>query len=134
MEDFNADNAKIDAALQAEAAARAADKSGLTSMITLRNCRVECFSYTGSAAYNQPSRKTVQFSKRPVVFFVFGKGSLMVGAGGSTTSVLLYEGNMTERYPHQWEGSTLILQTNDGITGMNNTGYRYYAVGLIAED
>lgn len=60
--DFNEDNRRIEEALTARAESQAADKSELTSMIALRNCRVECYSYTGDANYNAASRRTIPTS------------------------------------------------------------------------
>ena len=66
MDDFNADNAKIDAALGAHAALLA----GLEAR--KGNCRIEAFRFQGTGVYNQKSQVVLDFSARPLFFFYTG--------------------------------------------------------------
>ena len=74
MEDFNEDNAKLDAALKAETDARTA----LATQVAKRgNCRIEHFTYTGSGG----TSTTITFSARPVFFTIFCQSSIAMGSG-----------------------------------------------------
>ena len=59
MDDFNADNAKIDAALKAEADARTA----LAGVVAAKgNCYLDAFTYTGNGKYGSQNPTTIQFT------------------------------------------------------------------------
>ena len=73
MEDFNADNAKIDGALGALAEVTTAHGAQLSR---LGNCRIETQTYTGTGecGSNHPTR--INFSARPDFFVIFGGRSI----------------------------------------------------------
>ena len=74
MDDFNADNAKIDAALAAHAAALAGKG----------NCRVETSGYIGQTSQDRLGlTHTLTFPKRPALVLIFGGASLCVISGVS---------------------------------------------------
>ena len=97
MEEFNADNAKIDAALAGKAEAASvtalsrrvdgkADVSSLNSLaqtvtshgISLAgkgNCRIYTGSYTGTGTYGKNDQSSFTFPKRPVLIFIGDCGS-----------------------------------------------------------
>ena len=82
--DFNADNAKLDAALKAQADALAgkADVStvnALSSRLTARNCRVVTQSYTG----NGSKTKTLSFPGRPMMVSIMGMAHWVFAIQGS---------------------------------------------------
>ena len=63
MEDFNADNAKIDAAIKAEAEARAAVGAELNGLRTIKgNCQLDAFTYTGTGKYGSQNPNRIQFT------------------------------------------------------------------------
>jgi len=65
--DFNADNAKLDAALAAERAAR--EKTD-AAVATRGNCQIYNTSYTGDGQYGANHLKTVYFPGRPLFVLV----------------------------------------------------------------
>ena len=71
MEDFNADNAKIDAALKAEANAHTALAAQVAK---LGNCRIWTGSYTGNGICGLNKFTTFTFPKKPL-FAVITHGS-----------------------------------------------------------
>lgn len=131
MEDFNGDNAKIDAALAAEKAAREA----LTAQVTkCGNCFVQCGSYQGTGTYD--SYKTLSFSHRPALVVIrdnndtglFGQLVLVQGAklanGQGDGS-----GNAVEV---SWSGSSVSWYSRyNAAAQYNNSGTTYYYTALL---
>lgn len=76
MEDFNRDDAKLDAALaevSASAAASAATLAQHTAAIAkLGNCQFYTTSYAGSNTFGNNHPTQLQFPKRPMLVFIFG--------------------------------------------------------------
>ncbi len=68
MDDFNADNAKIDAALKANADAITAAAAAQT------NCTVVCGTYTGTGDYTADSKNTLTFAGKPMLVIVYAVG------------------------------------------------------------
>lgn len=67
MEDFNSDNAKIDAALKAHADAIAAAQTALT----LRgNCKIKFGTYSGSGTYGSANPTRLTFDGKPLLVIV----------------------------------------------------------------
>lgn len=126
MQDFNADNLKIETALAAHAAA-----------LTARgNCRMETQTYTGTGecGSNHPTR--INFSARPDFFVIFGGRSIAMGVGGekyitslSYTSGQSYSfGGST--YAVTWSGNQMSLQTGYMEDQLNATKTSYYVVAF----
>ena len=122
MEDFNADNAKIDAALaaQAEAHAALAARAG--------NCSIGVLTYqgNGTAGANNPTR--IAFPKMPAAYIVAGS-ALLVGTGGSRLACLSYNvGGYGHTSPVDvsWSGNTLSLFSSDAHRQLNEN--RTYVV------
>lgn len=69
MEDFNRDNAAIDAALKANADEVAALQTALAGA---GNCSIETQSYTGNGKYGQNNPNSITFSKKPKAVLIFG--------------------------------------------------------------
>ena len=91
MEDFNADNAKIDAALKAEADARtAADSEINTALSKLGNCRVERFAVSDPGSGNRKDPMVIHFSGKPALFLIFTGNLLTVGNYWHSTCVDAY--------------------------------------------
>ena len=68
MDDFNADNQKIDAALKANADAITAAAAAQT------NCTVVCGTYTGTGDYTADSKNTLTFAGKPMLVIVYAVG------------------------------------------------------------
>ena len=69
MEDFNRDNAAIDAALKSNADKAAALQTALAGA---GNCSIETQSYTGNGKYGQNNPNSITFSKKPKAVLIFG--------------------------------------------------------------
>ena len=134
MEDFNADNQKIDAALKAEAATRAAAVQTLTNKVAkCGNCRMELFTYTGSGGFGVDNPTRITFSARPAMFFVIGDRAFLSGQGGAakgnrivynpgSTSTSMGAADLT------WSGNTLSLYTANNANSQLNTKDTLYCV------
>ena len=82
--EFNADNAKIDAAVKAvdRRVDGKADQSALNALsqavsgkLDLRNCRVAAGSYRGSGEYGSAHPNTLSFPQKPVFLCVVAEGT-----------------------------------------------------------
>lgn len=75
MEDFNADNAKIDTALSAEQTARETAVAALNAAVAkCGNCRIVYGTYTGTGTYGSSNPNKLTFDGDPL--FVVIKGSV----------------------------------------------------------
>jgi len=91
-EDFNRDNAKIDAALAGMAAAQ----SELAAQIAnCGNCSISITSYTGTGTSGTSNPTKINFSRKPVAFIVRGYRTLVIWTNldSSTTFVMADGGN-----------------------------------------
>ena len=110
MDDFNADNVKLDAALKAEADARTAETAALTEAVSkLGNCRVETFTFVGTGTQGKSITFYLDFPARPVLFFILGNPVVYV----SSVDFHLYLGNR-----HTATSNELVLRS----TGFEWTG------------
>ncbi|WP_298032950.1 hypothetical protein [uncultured Dysosmobacter sp.] len=88
MEDFNRDNAALDAALTAQAAELAAVQAALTKC---GNCRVAVTTYTGTGTYGGDTPTTVPFPAKPLAFMIVGPLALLLARGSDTTAFTAYK-------------------------------------------
>ena len=96
--DFNADNAKLDAALNAlsDQVAKMADEEDLTALSEsvaavsagMGNCDMELLTYTGNGAMGQSSPTRITFSSLPDAFLVVGDLAILLGRGGVKEAIL----------------------------------------------
>ena len=140
MDDFNADNAKIDAALHTlvgQVAGKAAQSAlnnlsqtvaGHTSALAGKgNCQICCVTYTGTG---EEVTQTLAFPDRPVlVFLMHGSNAFapcVYGTGMSRTV-----GYSTDSsFPISWSGNSLSWTSSS----MNIKHAGYLAVALCAKD
>ena len=85
MDDFNADNAKIDAALKSGADARAALQGALNRK---GNCSIGVFTYNGTGKYGPDNPTRITFPRVPAAFIVFGPGAILIGRGGQSQAII----------------------------------------------
>ena len=131
MDDFNADNARIDAALAAKA-----DKSALNSLSSTvsghaaalagkGNCRIVCHTYIGNGCSGGNSPTVIRFSGQPL-FAVISNGQAMVlAAYGLSNGTALVA---------SWSGNTLSFYGNDPYVQMNVKGSGYSVLSFFAAD
>ena len=146
MEDFNADNAKIDAALSGKAEASAVEGlsqtvaalsqtvSGHTSALSGKgNCRLYVTSYTGTGGYGSSRPNTLSFPQRPAVVFVAGSS----GHHAMFTRNMSYShttSSMGENWSLtvSWSGNTLQWYTTNVAAGqLNNSDQTYTVIALM---
>ena len=146
MEDFNADNAKIDAALSGKAEASAVDGlsqtvaalsqtvSGHTSALSGKgNCRLYVTSYTGTGGYGSSRPNTLSFPQRPEIVFVAGPHGNQAMftrnmSYGYSTSYMGEHWSLTV----SWSGNTLQWYTTNIPEGqLNSPGQSYTVVALM---
>ncbi|MCI9671974.1 MAG: hypothetical protein HFF49_10580 [Lawsonibacter sp.] len=128
MEDFNADNAKIDAAIKAHADALA----GLTAAAPkLGNCQVYHGSYIGTETYGASGQNTLTFPYPPMLVCimapssklgVFVRDSLRPRVTDDPSSLL-----------STWKGNTLSWYGRDTTNQLNQRGEVYYWVALCSK-
>ena len=140
MDDFNADNAKIDAALTALAGqvSGKADASALAAVTQSRNCQAVTTSYTGSGTAGANAPSSISFSRRPLFIHVGGPdGSGFSAVNGQTTSVC-YMNGATRYLTLNWSGNEVSWYERNGSYGsspghqMNEKDKRYYVFALLS--
>lgn len=141
--DFNADNAKIDAAIQAvnvkvDGKADVSALEALTQKVTaqettlaehtasmtkLGNCILDIRSYRGGGSGEQ----SFTFAHQPIVVFVVGDSSCMMMAYGNSKAAVLSGGTSSAEASLFWVGNTLTWQDTGGCNTRNMT-YRVVAL------
>ncbi|MEY8420840.1 hypothetical protein AALA83_16405 [Oscillospiraceae bacterium 44-5] len=146
MEDFNADNAKIDAAIKAvdvktsgKADASALSSlsqtvTGLTTTLNKKgNCRVELKSYTGTGTFGSDNPNMIYFTRKPlmVIFMSPGDGGFVIAFRDVTAAQYSNGYSVTVRWSGNsvglWNGRSAGLQ-------LNTEGANYYILGLLPAD
>ena len=128
--DFNEDNAKIDAALKANAdvAAAAAAAAALCG-----NCQIETQSYTGTGAYGDATPTRITFSKPPLLYIVLGSnGSAAFGSRQMNSYVLCYSTSILSSTA-VWSGNTVALSHLYADYQMNASGRAYQVIAFFAK-
>ena len=128
MEDFNSDNAKVDAAL---AVAKTERDALATAVAGCGNCRIVTGSYTGSGLYGADNPNTLTFDGNPLIVFVSNTIFLIRGSVGYSAD---------PQYPNS---SGTVIWTDNSVSWYNSSSaswqfsvangtYRY--VALLAAD
>lgn len=152
MEDFNADNAKLDAALAehagslsrlsgqvagkaeqtaltAEANARKSAVTALNQQLALKgNCQMEILTYTGNGLIGAGNPTRIPFTRPPDWFIILGGGYLVMETRGSKSAVAM--GSQFKTVQASWSGSQLSLVSDNPSTQMCVSNARYLALGL----
>ena len=117
MEDFNADNAKLETALS---------KCG--------NCRMVTSSYTGNGKYGSITPNQVTFDKAPDSVFVSGGTSLLLAFRGINQAYLL-TGSSVLTLPATWSGNGVSWYHSENPAHQMNTQNAVYTYcALIRAD
>ena len=111
MEDFNADNAKIDAALALCA-----------------NCGMEKGSYVGTGAHGEASPNSLTFEKYPLVVMVAGEGRQMLIIRPCIFTVSQYGEDERMLYVGWQDHALTWYSPNNAMQQLNEEGttYEYY--------
>lgn len=134
MEDFNSDNAKIDAALKANADA-VATKAENTTVSALQaavalcgNCKVVTTSYAGTGTCGSANAKSLTFEKPPLAVLIFGK-EIGLTAPGTDMKVLRVSSEATSNTTWATDKKSISWYHTDGEAYMlNSSGYTYNVV------
>lgn len=136
MEDFNADNAKLDAALKSEADARCTADSAINTQLARKgNCRIWTTTYTGTDTYGSDNPTTFTFPGKPLLVFVSNLQSshCLVLVQGSSRCMAISEA--TSRYcSATWSGNSVSLIGSRQSSEQMNFNCLYRVVALIAAD
>ena len=122
MEDFNADNAKIDAALSVVAKQAAmVSKCG--------NCQIYYGSYVGKGT----GTNTLTFPKKPLFITIMGTNMWLVTVQGAPVSISKNAGTGSGKSYATWSGNSVSLEDGSGYSNYpcNNEGETYYVVALM---
>ena len=142
--EFNADNAKIDAALDALAgqvaekadgddlAALSETVAGHTAALALRgNCQIYTTTYTGTGTVS----RTFSFPKQPLLVIIGGPSIYLVAVRG-ITYLLSTESGESNSLTGTWSGTSLTVAYNRNLGGgdrraCNASGSSYRIVALL---
>lgn len=120
MEEFNSDNAKIDAALK-----QTADAVALCG-----NCQLATTSYVGTGSAGAANARTLTFEKAPLAVLIFGKEIGFAAPGSDVKSVKI---TTVDTNTTTWsnDNKTVTWYNGDLATSMlNSKDYTYHVVIL----
>ena len=125
MEDFNADNAKVDQALGALAA----------TVAGCGNCNVVYGSYVGTGTYQSANPCTLTFDGQPLLVAIFANVQgfdqlfMMQGSGFSFSD----PHNTASKVTVTWSDNSVSWYSSGGTNcQMNKSDVTYYYVALLA--
>ena len=124
MEDFNADNAKIDAAIKAEATARASAVSTLNNKIAkCGNCKIVYQTYVGDGTYGPDHPKVFTFPSKPLLLILATDKSVAVTTYGSKEFIKIDNASL-------WTYSITWGQNSFTMMSVNSAGYQYNQLNI----
>ena len=128
MDDFNADNAKIDAALGVHAAE-------LAKLPFCGNCQIYTADYKGTGECGETHPNTLSFPKKPVWITIFtpdGRSQFNIFPNdityGFSTASRDYKVCIT------WKGNTVSWYANEVFVQMNYDYYTYHVIAFCPMD
>lgn len=129
-EDFNSDNAKVDAAL---AALSDTLEGHGTILATRGNCRIWTASYKGTASSGSDtsSKASCIFPEMPLLFLVFGSEEVGIFGGGKTSASYL-SGTSSNRIYVTWSTSKATWYHSSSATvGLNLSTTTYQVIAFL---
>lgn len=135
MEDFNADNAKLDAALKAEADARTAGLAALSGQLGGKgNCQIWTATYTGNGLQNQTNSLRISFPGKPTFAMIVGEnGHIMTIPNSSQSSAFHCGADGHGSAIFNWTGATVSWYSSYPDSHMNLSGVRYTVIAFYAK-
>ena len=144
--DFNADNAKIDAALNTLAGqvsgkadgeafqALSGTVAGHTAAIAqLGNCEIDLFTYTGNGQYGSGNPTYISFSRSPMFFLIIGGDCFAFGSKSFNRLFLNLSSNNASAVT-TWSGNRVAFTQGAASWQMNQSGTTYYVVAFYANN
>ena len=122
MENFNSDNAKLDAAL----------KEHDDELSAKGNCQIWTTSYVGSGNYGEDNPSTLAFPFAPAMVLIVGHFSAAVTTGGAT-SLISFQSSDTVSCNTSWsqDGTQLTwYNTQHEDDQMNSSDWTYWVVAV----
>ena len=133
--DFNADNAKIDAALKTNADAITAETAARTAAVALcGNCQIYTTSYVGTGTYGQDNARSITCPKPPVVVMFqsgTGEASIAFAPYGAGHAIGMKEVAVSSV---RWLGNTFSWWGVNATQHMNVVNVTYHVIVLMAVD
>ena len=116
--EFNADNAKLDAALAV--------------LSESRNCQIYTTTYTGTGS----GGRTLTFPRKPILVFVMGGIVTFMAAMQGASYIYLRYGISVSKSSATWSGNTLSWSQSESSPELsaNIAGETYYVVALLDSD
>ena len=143
MEDFNADNAKIDGALAehtAVLAEHAAELAAHAATLTGKgNCQIDVFTYKGTGTCGDSGDTRITFAARPAFFIIFGGAAVMVASRASNTAIVIanetsYSGSTAcVHHSISWRNGNQVVLSADNPTGQMNLELTYHVIAFYAK-
>lgn len=135
MEDFNSDNAKIDAAIKAEVNARTSAVNTLTGKIAkCGNCKIIYQIHTGDGTYGPDHPTTFTFPGKPLMVMIGIGGSVGVTYHGSKQFALL-SGSSFQLCNIHWTDNSFYLAESAGPEyQLNQLNFKYTIITFLAAD
>lgn len=136
MEDFNNDNAKIDAALKAEQTAREALAEAVAKC---GNCEIGILEYTGTGTYGATNPTVITFPRKPAAFIIIGPDNTMHAAceGGYGVSVSPDPSTGTPYFVQlslTWTGSTVSFSSSRNARVQMNYSGKHWILAFYQKD
>ena len=141
--DFNADNAKIDTALAAEAKARAAADSTINTTLSAHsaalskrgNCQIYTTSYVGNGKHGQANPITLTFPRKPLLVIIGGvEYGVLIAMIQGCQSIFHLDSNDYVCIA-TWQGNSVSwYNTRNPLAQMNDEGKTYNVVAFFAMD
>ena len=129
MDDFNADNAKIDAALKANADAIA------ETAAACGNCRIVYGSYVGNGQYGSSNPKTLTFDGTPLFVALSGRYHFFAVKGCSFVQTLSSPSLADLSLPLTWDDRSVSWYSTENADKQQNlSGTDYFYIALLAAD
>ena len=137
--EFNEDNAKIDAALKANAEAIAAEttaRTALAAVVAQRgNCSIERFTYTGTGGFGSGSPTSLNFTQKPAFFVLLSDNRILMGSGLSTQATVISYSSASSStgvgsVNVTWSGNTGKIVSTNALTQFNSSGVAYQVFGF----
>ena len=132
--EFNEDNAKIDAALKANADGVAANAAELAehaaALAGKGNCQLYTGSYVGTGAFGSENPNTLTFSHKPFLVVIYGN-PIILGLQGTSSGIVVQGFNFGYSCSLQWSENTLTWWSSYDAqhqANQKNVTYQVYAL------
>ena len=127
MEDFNADNQRVEAALTSQSAMLAEHAAQLAKR---GNCRIVWGSYTGSGTFGADNPNTLSFEAKPLLLAIMPS----TNSGSSAHGFLAVRGStFTYTHPEYFNSINQVTWTNRGAAWYcaANADYQFNSGGMV---